>query len=381
MECLSTELKHCKMQLQQAESNKIVERSEEDVKLIEEKDENIEKLKGEVSYIKKELIDARSRKAAAEDELNTVKGTVETINNSSKALSNEIEQLNETINNLTKKCEEETARADHLDGLVAAMEAQPGIEAKSKVEIADLKAELATSQKDLKAKIDEIQGVKDRVREKEEIVQQKEIEISRLNGQVQFIEEEMELIKSQSGDVNGLQAEINTLKNKLNHVMNDLEETRSDNVKLSSELQQMQVLYSELKKMRGRGEELELLEAAQRDVVEARDLADEYHAAWEEAQADLKKSKEEQNILLSENAALKSSSSHQQVQSPIKSEETKSSIASPETVTESSTASPLMTKTKSAGEAVLANIGSLKLYEILLGLVFISVIISWNPYY
>ena len=48
------------MQLQQAESNKIVERSEEDVKLIEEKDENIEKLKGEVSYIKKELIDARS---------------------------------------------------------------------------------------------------------------------------------------------------------------------------------------------------------------------------------------------------------------------------------------------------------------------------------
>ena len=31
--------------------------------------------------------------------------------------------------------------------------------------------------------------------------------------------------------------------------------------------------------------------------------------------------------------------------------------------------------------AVMANIGTLKLYEILLGLVFISVIISWNPYY
>ena len=136
--------------------------------------------------------------------------------------------------------------------------------------------------------------------------------------------------------------------------------------------------------MRGRGEELELLEAAQRDVVEARDLAEEYHAAWQLAQADLEKLKEEKNILLSENALLKSSSSHQvEVQSSgasVKSEETKSLITSSEIVSESS-ASPLMTKTKSAGEAVLANIGSLKLYEILLGLVFISVIISWNPYY
>ena len=43
----------------------------------------------EVSYIKKELIDARSRKAAAEDDLNTVKGTVETLNNSVNSLSME----------------------------------------------------------------------------------------------------------------------------------------------------------------------------------------------------------------------------------------------------------------------------------------------------
>jgi hypothetical protein len=41
----------------------------------------------EVSYIKKELIDARSRKAAAEDDLNTVKGTVETLTNSVNSLS------------------------------------------------------------------------------------------------------------------------------------------------------------------------------------------------------------------------------------------------------------------------------------------------------
>jgi hypothetical protein len=32
------------------------------------------------------------------------------------------------------------------------------------------------------------------------------------------------------------------------------------------------------------------------------------------------------------------------------------------------------------GEALMGRVGSLKLYEILIGLLFISVIISWNPY-
>ena len=47
------------MQLQLNQENKIIERSEEDVQLIDEQTENIEKLKAEVAYIKKELIDAR----------------------------------------------------------------------------------------------------------------------------------------------------------------------------------------------------------------------------------------------------------------------------------------------------------------------------------
>jgi hypothetical protein len=33
-----------------------------------------------------------------------------------------------------------------------------------------------------------------------------------------------------------------------------------------------------------------------------------------------------------------------------------------------------------AGEALLGRVGSLQLYEILIGLLFISVILSWNPY-
>ena len=78
--------------------------------------------------------------------MNTVKGTVETFHNSSKALSNEIEQLNETVKLLNKNLDEETAKSTHLENLVAAMESQPDVEARSKVEISDLKNELATAQ-------------------------------------------------------------------------------------------------------------------------------------------------------------------------------------------------------------------------------------------
>lgn len=376
VQCLSTELNHCRMQLEDAEVNKIVERSQDDIKLIEEQGANIAKLKEEVAYFKKELIDSRSRKAAAEDELNTVKGTVETITNSSKALSNEIEGLNETVKFLTKQLEEETLRANHLEGLVTAMESEPGIDAKSKVEISDLKSELAASQTDVKARIEEILVIKDHVRQEQEIVQQKEIDISRLNGQVQFIEEEMEELKLQGGDISSLQAEINSLRNKLKLVVDELEVTRGDNVKLSNELQQQQILYSELKKMRGRGEELDLLQQAQRDVVEARDMAEEYHGYWQESKSELGRLGDEKIRLLRENAQLRSSKAL-----PSETSETSAAIletsASP---TSAPLASPVVSKPMAASEAVMANIGSLKLYEILLGLLFISIIVSWNPY-
>jgi len=371
VQCLSTELNHCRMQLEDAEANKIVERSEADIHLIEEQETNIKKLKEEVAYYKKELIDSRSRKAAAEDELNTVKGTVETITNSGKALSNEIEGLNETVKLLKKQLEEETIRANHLEGLVAAMEKEPGVEEKSKVEIADLKSELAASQTDVKARIEEIFVIKDQVRQEQEIVQQKEIEISRLNGQVQFIEEEMEQLKLQGGDISSLQAEINSLRNKLKLVVDELEVTRGDNVKLSAELQQQQILYSELKKMRGRGEELDLLQQAQRDVVDARDMAEEYHGYWQESKVEVGKLSEEKMRLLRENAQLRSSkANHETLEAP----------AVPQEAPASASNAPIAAKHTPASEAVMANIGSLKLYEILLGLLFISIIISWNPY-
>ena len=371
VECLNTELQHTKMLLNEAEANKVTQRSEEDIALLAQQESNIDKLKAEVAYMKKELIESRSKNAAAEDDLNTVKGTVETMTNSANALNNEIESLNLTVKQLREQLEEMTVKATHLEGLVANMEAEPGVEGKSKVEIADLKAELAASQLEVKTKVDDILGLKDLLRLEKETVQQKEIDISRLNGQVSFIEEEMEQLKKSSGDVDGLQAEINGLRNKLNLVVDDLEVTREDNVKLSSELQQQQLLYNELKKMRGRGDEVELLQQTQRDVVSARDMAEDYHTKWQRAEQELESFKEERQRLLREAAQLRSS---QGAVSSDKCEDAPHHLISEPTAPAAASGSRLM-----PSEAVMANIGSLKLWEILLGLLFLSVVISYVP--
>ena len=374
---MSTELEYCRAKLEEAQASKTVERSEDDVKLLEEKDQQIVKLREEVSYYKKELIDARSRKTAAEDELNTVKGTVETLNNSSSGLSNEIEQLSETINLLNKSLEEETVRANHLEGLVSAMEAQPEVEGRSKVEIEDLKSSLAASQSEVKARLEEILAVKDTVREERETVQQRDIEISRLNGKLVFLEEEIELMKSRTGDISGLEAEINRQRNTIKVQSEELEVGRSDNVKLTTELQQIQILYSELKKMRGRGEELELLEVAQRDVVEARDAAQDYHGSWQQALAEIHKLEEINNCLSQENVKLLETNQNTAAPpaAPKENSQEKGEPRPP-----GSAGGALLTRTVAAGEAVMANIGTLKLYEILFGLLFISIVISWNPF-
>ena len=59
LQCAATELQHCRMQLQQAEASRVVQRSEEDVQLIAEQGAALDKLRQEVAYYKQELIDAR----------------------------------------------------------------------------------------------------------------------------------------------------------------------------------------------------------------------------------------------------------------------------------------------------------------------------------
>ena len=127
--------------------------------------------------------------------------------------------------------------------------------------------------------------------------------------------------------------------------------------------------------MRGRGgEELELLEAAQRDVVEARDAASQFRASLEQIRV-------ENSQLLAEIETLRSVK-NTVIHEPVMTQSAAgTNNETQEDVTqEAARRSPLLKRTMAAGEAVMANVGTLKLYEILLGLVFISVIISWNPY-
>ena len=57
--------------------------------MIEEQEQTITKLQEDVSYIKQELIEARSHKAASDDELGNVKGQLETLQNNITSLSEE----------------------------------------------------------------------------------------------------------------------------------------------------------------------------------------------------------------------------------------------------------------------------------------------------
>ena len=130
--------------------------------------------------------------------------------------------------------------------------------------------------------------------------------------------------------------------------------------------------------MRGRGNELELLEAAQRDVVEARALAEEYYTSWQQSTADLERLKKDNQALstINQNQTEVTQSNGETVES-VKVTESSSNVSE----VQHDEKSPLMKRAIFASETVMGNIGSLKFYEILLGLLFISIIISWNPYY
>ena len=129
--------------------------------------------------------------------------------------------------------------------------------------------------------------------------------------------------------------------------------------------------------MRGRGgEELELLEAAQRDVVEARDAASQFRASLEQIRA-------ENSQLQAEIETLRNVKNTAVIHEPMVTSQSPAETSNEtqeDVIQEAARRSPLLKRTMAAGEAVMANVGTLKLYEILLGLVFISVIISWNPY-
>ena len=70
----------------------VVQRAPEDIERIAEVEASAHKLHEELSYYKQELIDARARKSASDDELGTVRGKLETLDNTISSLGAEGEE-------------------------------------------------------------------------------------------------------------------------------------------------------------------------------------------------------------------------------------------------------------------------------------------------
>ena len=67
----------------------MIQRDPGDIELIEQQEQLVTKLHDDVNYIKQELIEARSHKAASDDELGNVKGGLESLQNNITSLSEE----------------------------------------------------------------------------------------------------------------------------------------------------------------------------------------------------------------------------------------------------------------------------------------------------
>ena len=76
----------------------VVQRAPEDIERIAELETSVNKLTEELAYYKQELIDARARKSASDDELGTVRGKLETLDNTISSLSTEGKKKIQTDN-------------------------------------------------------------------------------------------------------------------------------------------------------------------------------------------------------------------------------------------------------------------------------------------
>ncbi len=84
------------------------------------------------------------------------------------------------------------------------------------------------------------------------------------------MEEEGEMLKNAANNAMSIQSQAETLAAKLQESERQLETLIPENQRLEVELQKQQTLYSELRKMRGRGEELDALKESQQVIVSIR---------------------------------------------------------------------------------------------------------------
>ena len=77
---------------------------------------------------------------------------------------------------------------------------------------------------------------------------------------MQNVQDELDILRSQSDNVGAVQDEVLELRQRLVSIQNELNQNMGENERLLDELSRQQSLYNELKKMRGRGEEMDMLQ-------------------------------------------------------------------------------------------------------------------------
>merc|ERR1719468_178035 len=173
------------------------------------------------------------------------------------------------------------------------------------------------------------------------------------------------------------------MRGKLNLVIDELEVTREDNTTLSREFEKLQVMYNEMKKMRGLGDEMGRMEQIQRELDYASENRDSALEELELANQKLEQLEAERIKLLREVSQLRSGKvpaeekllvDVPEVQQPLKLEP----VVQVEKQTEKEV--DVGGKKKSMKSMLTIMVGTLEIYDILLGLLFISIILSWNPY-
>ncbi len=129
-----------------AEQERAVQRAPEDIEAIAGLEADVRRSQEEASYLKQELIEARARKSASDDELGTVMGKIETLENTIASLSDEGTVLRTKIGDLEKTVEEKTRESNHLFELVEKMEASATNDEVIKTQIVDLRTEVANAE-------------------------------------------------------------------------------------------------------------------------------------------------------------------------------------------------------------------------------------------
>lgn len=346
VEQLKNQVDQAENALEEQKSKVVIQRSEEDIEQIAKLEDHIGKLQQDIAYLKQELLEARARKSASDDELRTIKDKLETLENSITSLTNEGLRHRKQISDLNEALEAKSKEADHWEKLVAEMESTLSQDEMTRVQIQDLRDELHGAERNLKLRQEDLIYLKNEIKARDETIQQLEIDLSCVRGQVQNAEEELQITKDETSFVTDIKDENAQLKQRLLDLQDEFHYTQDQANHLTDELARQQTLYSELKKMRGRGDEIDQIQEYKQELKALYERLSELEHLEQRQRQQIQAMEEEKLKMTAEVT------------------ETRRLLAR----------NPHL----SPAEAAMHTVGNLKVYELILGLLFLYVLFTYG---